>query len=143
LLVLFYYKGAGKPHLAVELRTHCAQLFIAFCLTLVTVECPDMLKGAIELDAAASVQRTKNARDGFEYCIRIDAPNAGQGAGVAAAAQPKVKRWTKLVMVLRSEPEMAAWLAAIRWGLVPNAGSVRGTAAVHAVPDQAWSEAAF
>jgi hypothetical protein len=102
-----------------------------------------MLKGAIELDSAASVQRTKNARDGFEYCIRIDAPNAGKGAGVVAAAQPKVKRWTKLVMVLRSEPEMAAWLAAIRWGLQPNAGGVRETAAARAAPDQVWSDAAI
>ena len=86
-----------------------------FSLTLVPVESPETLKGAIELDHAATVKRTKNVRDGFMYCIRVDAPNAGKGA--TSVLQPKVKRWTKLVMVMSSEPEMTAWIEAIRWVL--------------------------
>ena len=66
------------------------------------------------LDKAATVKRTKNMRDGFEYVIRIDAPNSASGSGATAAGS---KRWTKLVMVLRSEPEMTAWIDAIRWSL--------------------------
>ena len=70
------------------------------------------------LDKAATVKRTKNMRDGFEYCIRIDAPNAANGSGAyAAGVRAGAKRWTKMVMVLRNEPEMAAWIEAIQSGV--------------------------
>jgi hypothetical protein len=71
-------------------------------------------RGIIELDKAATVKRTKNTRDEFEYCIRIDAPNASKGSGANAAG---AKRWKKLVMVLRNEPDMAAWMEAIQSGV--------------------------
>ena len=73
-----------------------------------------MARGVVALDKAATVKRTKNMRDGFEYCIRIDAPNAANGSGAYAVG---AKRWTKLVMVLRNEPEMAAWMEAIQSGI--------------------------
>jgi hypothetical protein len=100
----------------------------------VSVESPEALKGAIELDCDSSVKRTKNVRDGFEYCIRVDAPNAGKGARTVSSTNPKVKRWTKLVMVLNSEPEMTSWIQAIRWALKSAAGSVSELAAVAATP---------
>ena len=80
--------------------------------TLILDEASGVARGVIALDKAATVRRTKNVRDGFEYCIRIDAPNAANGANAAGA-----KRWTKLVMVLRNEPEMAAWMEAIQSGI--------------------------
>jgi hypothetical protein len=63
------------------------------------------------LDSAATVKRTKNVRDGYIYCIRIDTPNAG------GLQLPGVKRWPKLVMALRSEPDMQSWILAIRCGV--------------------------
>jgi hypothetical protein len=64
-------------------------------------------KGIVVLDKTASVRRTKNVRDGFEYCIRIDAPNS-------ATSLAGTKSWPKLVMALRSNQDMEAWLFAIR-----------------------------
>ena len=81
-------------------------------LPFISDEASGVAKGVVALDKAATVRRTKNVRDGFEYCIRIDAPNAANGSGANAVG---AKRWTKLVMVLRNEPEMAAWIEAIRW----------------------------
>jgi hypothetical protein len=84
--------------------------------TLILDEASGVARGVIALDKAATVQRTKNVRDGFEYCIRIDAPNAANGSGAyAAGVRAGAKRWTKMVMALRNEPEMAAWIEAIRW----------------------------
>jgi hypothetical protein len=107
-----------------------------------SVETPDMLKGVIELDCDAKVTalgstyslsslhqnlliffkvaRTKNVRDRFEYCIRIDAPNAAKRS---VPVPTKVKRWTKLVMALATEPEMTAWIDAIRWTLRSAGGA--------------------
>jgi hypothetical protein len=79
----------------------------------------------MRLDAAATADRTKNARDGFEFCIQIHSPNAATGACVAGALQPKVKRWTKLVMALSCELDMTAWLRAIRWGVQSTAARSR------------------
>ncbi len=50
-------------------------------------------KGIVVLDKTASVRRTKNVRYGFEYCIRIDAPNS-------ATSLAGTKSWPKLVMAL-------------------------------------------
>jgi hypothetical protein len=113
----------------------CVNTRHLFSLTRVPVESPEALKGAIELDHAATVKRTKNVRDGFMYCIRVDAPNAGKGA--SSVLQPKVKRWTKLVMVLSSEPEMTAWIDAIRWALKSAVGSVSEMHDVDVNPGQA------
>jgi hypothetical protein len=68
-------------------------------------------KGIVALDKTATVKRTKNVRDGFEFCIRVDAPNAG------SSMLTGVKRWTKLVMVLRNEPDMVSWIQTIRSGI--------------------------
>jgi hypothetical protein len=91
---------------------------IAHCelphLPFISDEASGVARGVIALDKAATVRRTKNVRDGFEYCIRIDAPNAANGSGANAVG---AKRWTKLVMVLRNEPEMAAWIEAIQSGV--------------------------
>jgi len=83
-------------------------------LFFISEEASGVARGIVVLDKAATVKRTKNMRDGFEYVIRIDAPNSASGSGATAAGS---KRWTKLVMVLRSEPEMTAWIDAIRWSL--------------------------
>ena len=88
-----------------------------------------MARGIVELGKAATVKRTKNMRDGFEYVIRIDAPNSVSGSGATAAGS---KRWTKLVMVLRSEPEMMAWIEAIRWCLSATAAAAEDPAAASA-----------
>ena len=104
------------------------------CNPRVSVESPDDLKGAIELDCDSSVKRTKNVRDGFEYCIRVDSPNAGNGAKSVSTTNPKVKRWTKLVMVLNSEPGMTSWIQAIRWVLKTAAGSVSQLVAAAPAP---------
>ena len=101
-----------------------------------------MLKGVIELDCDAKVTtlvsayalsslhqilliffkvtRTKNVRDRFEYCLRVDAPNAAKRS---VPLPTKVKRWTKLVMALPTEPEVTAWIDAIRWTLRSAGGS--------------------
>ena len=84
----------------------------------ISAESADQLKGVIELDAAATAQRTKNVRDGFAYCLRIDAPNA-RTPSLPSPSQ-RVKRWTKLVMCLRNEEQLVAWVDAIRWALVHN-----------------------
>ena len=87
-------------------------------LLFISDEASGVARGVVALDKAATVKRTKNMRDGFEYCIRIDAPNAANGSGAyAAGVRAGAKRWTKMVMVLRNEPEMAAWIEAIRWVL--------------------------
>ncbi len=65
----------------------------------------------------------------------MDAPNAGKGAKTASTTNPKVKRWTKLVMVLNSEPEMTSWIQAIRWALKTSAGSVSELVAVASAPE--------
>jgi hypothetical protein len=83
-------------------------------LFFISEEASGLARGIVELDKAATVKRTKNMRDGFEYVIRIDAPNSASGSGATAAGS---KRWTKLVMVLRNEPAMTAWIEAIRSGI--------------------------
>ena len=95
-----------------------APAFELIAPTLISDEASGVARGVVALDKAATVKRTKNMRDGFEYCIRIDAPNAANGSGAyAAGVRAGAKRWTKRVMVLRNEPEMAAWIEAIRWVL--------------------------
>ncbi len=68
-------------------------------------------RGLVLLDQSTSAKRTKNQRDGFQYCVRIDSPNATVVAGAGT------KRWTKLVIALRSEMEMRSWIAAIQSGV--------------------------
>jgi hypothetical protein len=72
---------------------------------------PSAAKGIVALDKTASVKRTKNVRDGFEFCIRVDAPSA------VTAHSTGVKAWPKLVMALRNEPDMVSWIEAIRAGI--------------------------
>ena len=68
-------------------------------------------QGIVRLDSSTVVHRTKNVRDGFEFCLRIDSPNA------STAHVPGTKRWSKLVIALRSEVEMKEWIEAIRSGV--------------------------
>jgi hypothetical protein len=95
----------------------------------ISAESADMLKGAIELDAKATVKRTKNVRDGFEYCIRVDAPNASTPS--LSLPRQGVKRWTKLVMCLRTEGELVGWINALRWALVHNAAAAAAQSDAH------------
>ncbi len=85
------------------------------------------------MDKTSSVKRTKNVRDGFEYCIRVDSPNA------AASHHTGVKAWPKLVMALRNEPDMVSWIAAIRAGIEDReVGAVRRS--TFAAPPQRASD---
>ena len=95
----------------------------------ISAESADMLKGAIELDAKATVKRTKNVRDGFEYCIRVDAPNASTPS--LSLPRQGVKRWTKLVMCLRTEGELVGWINALRWAMVHNAAAAAAQSDAH------------
>jgi hypothetical protein len=65
-------------------------------------------KGILLLNKNSSVQRTKNQRDGFHFCIRLDSLES------SSSCSPSVKQWSKLVMILRSEAELTEWIRVIR-----------------------------
>jgi hypothetical protein len=113
LCALVYFRSKGLSRFVCE--TSSSPGIVACCPFSHTCSADDTseaaLKGIVLLDSAATVKRTKNIRDGYMYCIRIDTPNAG------GLQFPGVKRWPKLVMALRSEPDMQSWITAIRCGI--------------------------
>ncbi len=102
----------SASHLPPPSRQQSAAITPCLCIHVCTTgDLASTPKGIVLLDTSTSVKRTKNIRDGFEYCLRIDSPNA------AANPVPGAKHWTKLVIALRSEVDLRAWVAAIQSGI--------------------------
>jgi hypothetical protein len=103
---------------SIVLQLPCCFLFRSKShLTRCSDEQSGILKGVMELDHQSTAKRTKNSRDGFDHCIRVDSPNAKETLGAVPELRAGMKRWTKLVVALRSDHDALAWLNAITWAL--------------------------